>query len=147
MTRFPEPSEKDDYMEFDMESEPEIISKKGIRERIGDSIFNMMRGRKNKKKKKPGISNPPDNILFEEEPQPENNSVNEPDTPIKDISDNITQLKKPADNKRIFTIGLALLVFSMGSVILCTQLPTHLGLLFGIVMVVISGHILLAYTG
>jgi hypothetical protein len=132
----------DELASFDMQAEPEVVAKKGIGEKIGDVIFNLMRRKKHEKKKEPTRANNLDNNLFEDTT-----------VEIKGASDIIPEdvvipnplPLKQSKKRQLEITGFALIAFAAGTIILYTQLPTHPALIIGIVIVIISGHILLTY--
>ena len=150
----------DEMLAFDMQAEPEVVAKKGIGEKIGDAIFNLMRRKKhekkNEKKNESVRAVEPDNVLFEDtisdaqsESDDEKLSYEITGTGVVIPEDAdlpfLFPRKKQSKKYQLLSTCLALVTFAAGTIITYTQLPTHAELVLGIIMIVISGHILLAY--
>jgi hypothetical protein len=152
----------DELSAFDMEAEPDVVVKKGLVEKIGDVIFNLMRRKKPEKNEVPIEPIASDNTLFEDNTEPLTHDAGESllaeETEPTGIDGTHVEIPEGVDvpylfsqqkhtaRTRVFTTGLALITFVVGSIVIYTQIPTHMELLVGIVMVIVSGHILLAYS-
>jgi len=136
---------------FDLEYDYQPLEK-GFFQRMEEKMFRLMSGDFMKRKKKQPVKESMPEIV--EEPLPVNDEMFE--TPIKPVEIAPLKVKEPKKTiltkirekihfptiSKAITNGLALIAFTVGVYMIYLELPTHLELVLGIIVVSIAGNVI-----